>query len=280
MATTFDLWLDYFRNLPWDQAKSLFELTVWLLAIFAVFGCLIRLGTIRSIIKDFLEARGPIWDLRNMVNDLKAMEPVIKQLQSEVPLIIDKLETMRLQMEALREQANEFQLESMSTRIEAADEAPAVSFAEPEAKAIGPDEENWRQLRDYWKRNSKRLEFVISNIDDGRKRGVYDRMPRTNLDRIVNKLQGQKVISAAAANASRSLNEVFNSYRPRNRSVPDEVVGGVRVLDQQLEKELAQYKVAVQGEEYDTTVPGAASIPPFIAHQTSNGFLHDSRKSK
>lgn len=276
-----DIWLNYFRNLPWDQAKSILELTVWLLAIFAVFGCLIRLGTIRTIVRDFLEARGPIWDLRNMVTDLKAMEPVIKQLRSEVPQIIEKLETMRLQMEALREQANEFQLESMSTRIEAADEAPAVSFAEPQAKAVSPDEENWRQLRDYWKRNSKRLEYVITTIDDGRKRGVYDRMPRTNLDRIVNKLQGQKIISAAAANASRSLNELFNSYRPRNRQVPDEVVGAVKILDQQLDKELAQYKLAIQGDETDVVGLPPAPTAPFVPpYQQPNGFLHDSRKSR
>jgi hypothetical protein len=43
-----------FRNLPWHEARSTFELGLYFLAVVAVLGCLIRLGTIRGIIRDKL----------------------------------------------------------------------------------------------------------------------------------------------------------------------------------------------------------------------------------
>ncbi len=271
MLSLLDEWNTYFRSLPWDVVKSVSEMALYFLAILAVFGCLLRLGTIRTIIRDFLEARGPIWDLRNMVTDLKTLEPVIKQLKDDVPLIFEKID-------AIRQQAAEYQLETMSTRIEAAEDAPSV-VSEPAQQGIAgiaaTDDENWLRLREIWKRNTQRLEYVIDRIEDGRKRVVYDRMPRTNMDRIVNKLQGQGLITAAAANASRSLNEQFNSYRPRNRKVPDQVVGGMLVLDQLLERELVPYKRVADAVDSTEKVPPIyspnVSPPPIALINQPNG---------
>jgi hypothetical protein len=95
---------------------------------------------------------------------------------------------------------------------------------------------------------------------DGRRKVVFDRLPRTNYDRIINKLQGQGLISAGAANASRSLNELFYRYRPRNRAVPDEVIGSLGVLNKQLDRELVPIAKVLAADEDDTPQVNASAI--------------------
>jgi hypothetical protein len=213
----------------WTEAKAALELAIKLLFVLAIFGCLLRLGTIRRIISDFREARGPLWDLRNTVRELKELEPVIKGLSEQV--------------DAVRKQVAELQVLSISSRTGASEDGLAAGAA-VDAETDEANDTNWNLLREYWKRNNARIEYIIDRIEDGRTKLAYDRLPRTNYTRIINKLQGQRFISAAAANASRSLHDLFNSYRPRNRDVPDEVVQALPVLDGQLDKELVQYKSA------------------------------------
>jgi hypothetical protein len=72
------------------------------------------------------------------------------------------------------------------------------------------------------------------------------------------------LISIGAANASRSLNELFNSFRPRNKKIPDEVVGSLQVLDEQLDKLLVPYKKVEafeDAEDSDALSPAPASPP-------------------
>ena len=77
-------WLAAVRSVPWREVGDFAQLVLYYLAAFAVIGCLVRLGTIRAIIRDFREARGPLWDLRNTVSDLKDLEPVMRSLGSQV----------------------------------------------------------------------------------------------------------------------------------------------------------------------------------------------------
>ena len=121
--------------------------------------------------------------------------------------------------------------------------------------------ENWEKLRDYWRRNTKRIEYIIDQIPDGRTRLAYDRMPRTGYRSIVNKLQGAKHITPAAANASRELIELFNRYRPKNRKVPDELIGPLDVLDKQLDHELVEYAKIVAAEASENAEPPAQPPP-------------------
>jgi hypothetical protein len=61
------------------------------------------------------------------------------------------------------------------------------------------------------------------------------------------------------------LNALFNRYRPRNRTIPDEVVGALQVLDRQLETELVPYEkvlAAELGEEQGAPPLGIPSVPP------------------
>ncbi len=252
-------WLFWARNLPWGEVRSLFELALYFLAVVAILGCLARLGTIRAIIKDFREARGPLWDLQKTVEDLKNLEPVIHSLKEQVQGFGGHMTLIDKKIDAARKQVSELQVETVSNRTDA-EEAPQPALAGLIRNAAheSSEDENWQELREIWKKNTHRIEYVIDNIADGRKKVAYDRLPRTNYDRIVNKLQGQDVITAAAANASRSLNELFNRYRPRNRRVPDEVVQSLRVLDGQLDRELVSHARIIAEDLVDDEPTGAS----------------------
>ncbi len=242
-------------KLTWAEVKATAELTLYFLAVFAVIGCLRKLNVIREIIKGFNESRGPIWDLRQTINDLKGLEPIIHKLGDQMALLDEKVD-------AARKQVAELQVESASERTEEAEEL-ATAPASTGPRIQSPTEvanENWETLRDYWRRNTKRIEHVIDQIPDGRTRLAYDRMPRTGYRSIVNKLQGSKLITPAAANASRELIELFNRYRPKNRKVPDELIGPLQVLDKQLDQELVEYAKVVAAETSESAEP--APPPP------------------
>ncbi|KAB2942542.1 MAG: hypothetical protein K8F92_02505 [Hyphomicrobium sp.] len=249
------LWV---RVWPWAEIRSLFELLLYFLAIVAVLGCLMRLGMIRKIIREFQDARSPIWDMRGVVRDLRELEPVMRALSERVSLMDEKVEAVRMQ-------AAELQVESISTRTDGLDGVAALGLTPEIAQGFVPprpadEDPNWLALRDLWRRNTQRLEYVIEHrITDGRTRIAYDRLPRTNYERIINKLQGQKFVSAASADASRFLNDTFNKYRPRNRKVPDEVIGGLRTLDQQLDAELVPFAKLEEADVEDR--PPEIAVP-------------------
>lgn len=236
-------YLGAIRSWPWADIRSVAELALYYLTVIAILGCLMRLNAIGRILRDFREARGPLWELKTTVSDLKDLEPAIQLLGDKV--------------EAARKQVVELQAERISTRsdtneaegIDQADETEAPAPAEPGA------DRNWLQLREYWQRNRKRVEYIIDQIEDGRTKLAYDRLPRTNYRRILNKLQGQRFITAAAANASRELNDLFNKYRPRNQTIPDEVIGSLQVLDRQLDQELVPFARVLAAESSEDAGP-------------------------
>jgi hypothetical protein len=253
-----DQWLERFRNWPWHEARSTFELGLYFLAVLAILGCLIRLGTIRTIIHDFRKARGPLWDLRTTVDDLRTLAPILRAMTDQVALLDEKVE-------AARKQVAELQVEAESARTDAYDDkidAQPAGLVEVRPTDETEDK-NWLALRDAWKRNTLRLEYVIDQISDGRRKVAFDRMPRTNYERIINRLQGQKLISAAAANASRALNELFYRHRPRNRAVPDEVPGSLSILDKQLDRELVPFSTVLAADDDDAprALPPARPVP-------------------
>jgi hypothetical protein len=237
------LWLTEIRNWPWSEVKSVAELVLYYLTVLAVLGCLLRLGAIGRILRDFREARGPLWELKTTVNDLKELEPAIRLLGRQVALVDDKVE-------AARKQVAELQVESISTRSDSDQGDSSNETDDREAPVVVEEGENrnWLMLRDYWQRNRRRIEYIIDQIDDGRTKLAYDRLPRTNYKRILNKLQAQGRVTEAAANASRELNSLFNRFRPRNRSIPDEVVESLQVLDEQLERELVPFARVLAAE--------------------------------
>ncbi len=252
----------WLAKLTWAEVKGTAELALYFLVVFAVIGCLRKLNVIREIITSFNESRGPIWDLRQTINDLKGLEPIIHKLGNQMALLDEKVD-------AARKQVAELQVESASERTDEAEElvtAPA-SMGQREQSPAEIANENWEKLRDYWRRNTKRIEYVIDQIPDGRTRLAYDRMPRTGYRSIVNKLQGAKFITPAAANASRELIELFNRYRPKNRTVPDELIGPLEILDKQLDQELIDYAKVLAAEASESPEPA----PPPQPRPRSNG---------
>lgn len=248
-------WLAAIKAWPWAEARSIAELVLYYLTVLAVIGCLLRLGTIGRMLRDFRDMRGPLWDLQNTVTKLKELEPEIKELGKQVTLLSEKVEIARAQVA-------ELQVESISNRSDSEDVEELDESRAPEdaVAAEAPQNRNWILLREYWQRNRKRIEFVIESIPDGRTKLSYDRLPRTNYTRIINKLQGQDRISAAAANASRELNDLFNKHRPRNRSIPDEVVGPLRVLDEQLDSEIVSIDRIRAEEEAESEAPASPTF--------------------
>jgi hypothetical protein len=237
----------------WQEIKSTLELILYFLAVFAVLACVLRLGTIRRIIADFVVARGPIWDLRQTINDLKSLEPVIKTLAEQMALLDAKID-------AARKQVAELQIENTSSRTQAIganeDTSQSISQAERTEEDI-----NWEKLRELWYRNAQRLEYTIDQIKDGRRKIAYDRMPRSDYKKIIDKLRSNGMLTAAAATASKRLVDTFNSYRPRNRRVRDEEIGALIVLDQLLDRELVSYETAVADEEKDEANQSSTGAP-------------------
>ena len=259
------LWLSAIRSWPWPEVKSVAELILYYLTVLAVLACVLRLGAIGRILRDFRETRGPLYELINTVRNLRDLEPTIRSLSTQVALVDEKVESARMQVA-------ELQVESISTRsdTEVTDDVGDTGGDGVDRAAV-PDgalaverteNRNWLILRDYWQRNRKRIEYKIDQIPDRRSKLAYDRLPRTNYNRILSKLEGQDRITEAAAKASRDLNALFNRYRPRNRTIPDEVVGALQVLDGQLEKELVPFSKVLAAELGDGPPPLASSSVP------------------
>lgn len=251
MNATLTEWAVYIRTLPWVEIREALNLGLYYLAVFAAIGALLRLKTIAQVLRDFLHARGPLWALQQTVDKLKELEPSLLNLRDQVALMDDRLE-------AAAKQVTELQAETISSRSDAEEVDTEIGSTPVLAPVPKPDDQdhNWNQLREYWQRNRKRIEYIIDQINDGRTRLAYDRLPRTSYSRIIHKLQGQKLITAAAATASKELIDTFNLYRPRNKSIPDEVIGALAVLDAQLEKEIVPFAQVVAAEEAeDRTAP-------------------------
>lgn len=256
MNATISVWADYIRALPWVDIRDALNLGLYYLAVLAAIGALLRLKTIAQVLRDFLHARGPLWALQQTVDKLKELEPSILNLRDQVALMDDRLE-------AAAKQVTELQAETISSRSDAEEvdtEIGASPVLEPVPKPDDQDH-NWNHLREYWQRNRKRIEYIIDQIGDGRTRLAYDRLPRTSYSRIIHKLQGQRLITAAAATASKELIDTFNLYRPRNKSIPDEAIGALAVLDAQLEKELVPFAQVVAAEEADEPTPPTRPRP-------------------
>jgi hypothetical protein len=245
--------------------------TFWFLS--ALSFALARLKIIGEIIREFNKARGPIWDmrqtisdiggtvtnLRGTVTDLNALEPVIKKLGEQMALLDARVESAR-------KQVAELQIETVSNRTgTSGDDSSHRTIDGVDGPSEATDDQNWEILREYWRRNTRRLEYVIEQIEDGRSRLAFDRLPRTNYVRIIDKLEGGGLINAAAANASRDLVSLFNSYRPRTRNVANSVIGTLKLLDRQLDQELVDYAKIDAGESSDLPPeprPPIATKPP------------------
>lgn len=224
----------FVAGLTFEDLRALVSQLFWFLVVVAALGMLFKLNTIRDIIREFNKSRGPIWDLRETVNELKELEPVIRLLGEQMSMLDAKVD-------AARKQVTELQLESVSSRTtDTTQRFDQYATASASATSVN-DDRNWETLRDYWRRNTERIEHTIEQIEDGRTRLAFDRMPRTNYKAIIDRLESTGRLNKAAANASRDLITEFNRYRPRSQKVPDAAIGPLQVLDQQLDREIVAH---------------------------------------
>jgi hypothetical protein len=228
-------WVSAFAITPDDLPRVIGEMAKYGLLIAAVYTAIRALGNlplIKETMHEFNVGRGRIWDLKNTVDDLQRLEPVIK-------LMAERFERLAESVEIIRKQNIEAQLESTAERT---DNGEDDRVEQPEATAGTPlrvrDDANWVKLRRFFLRNARRLQSKVEEIGDGRTRGAYDRIGWKRPRLMVEKLREGRLISAEAAQASLQLIERFNAFKPRHHLVPDEVVGALEVLDRQLEKEL------------------------------------------
>ena len=248
----------------WDFVRPALGFGVVVMALYAIIMTLRKLEIIRETIVHFNEGRGAIWDLRQTINNLQKAEPVISRLSETLKELTAKLAEVEERIETARQQFIQSQVELISERTADPIEAhPAASDQKVDQGGDGSEaaEGRWRQLQEIWRRNTRRIEYVIDNIEDGRRRRAYDKMPRTNYNKIVDKLENAGLITAAAANASRKLNEKFNTFRPISRMVPDSEIGNLIAFDLQLNQELVDYALVEAGDD-SGELPPPAPLPP------------------
>ncbi|MGL4398104.1 MAG: hypothetical protein ACRCS9_16325 [Hyphomicrobium sp.] len=227
----------------WDNFKFLLQYGSVFAGAVAFAVALTQLKTIARLIRDFIEARGPIYSLGTTI---AGTEKSVDALSKEVDRLSRLEPTIREMAEKIEEtfaQIANLQRLTVSERTDTAavEEIPQPmtdGHAVPTIAAQNPDIKNWERLRELWNNNGERLDSVIDRIPDKRKRGKFQRMPRTDYRAIINALADENYISEAVRNASVQLHSTFMSYKSRNRQIPDEAVGSVEVLDRMLEKEI------------------------------------------
>jgi hypothetical protein len=218
----------------WDDIKFLIQYGGLFIGALAFAAALAQLKTISKLVSDFIVARGPIYALGTTILDAKASAAILAREADRLSQLGPTIREISERIEQTFAQVASLQRLAVSERTDA--EAPAVG---PVVAAQPSNEDkNWDRLRELWNNNGERLDNVIERIDDKRRRGKFQRMPRTNYPAIINSLGDEGYISDAARRASLDLHTAFMSYKPRNRKIPDSAVGAVEVLDRMLEKEL------------------------------------------
>lgn len=235
-----------FLGTAWPEIKSTAWLLFALLTVLAVHRVVRRLPRIAHILREFRDSRGALWDLQRTVDQIVKLQPDMKKMIGDVNLVA-------AQIESLQKQINDQAIESASARVDEDSSDPSENY-------------NWEQLRQVWRKNIDRLEFVISQIPDKRQRLSYSSMSRRTYRPIIDKLEKEGVVQAPAAQASRELIDKFNSYRRRNQRVPSEILGPLAVLDHQLDQELVRYSSFSSDEDASSTAvmetTGSDTPPP------------------
>lgn len=233
-------WLLPFVPEPTQLPSILWEAIRYAL-FFAVVYVAIRvvhkLPMIREIVEGFNKSRGPIWDMRNTVDDFKTTIGELSKLEPVIKMLRDQMELLDEKIDAAQKQVEELQRHSASERTDSA--APGTPVPFNGAQQQGEDQ-NWLKLRSLWRTQVDRLEAVIDNIPDGRRARPYRKLTRYDYKPIIERLELDGLISNSVAKASRELVDTFMSYRPRNRRVPDSLIGDLVVLNKQLELEMSQ----------------------------------------
>jgi len=247
-------------RLAWSEAKSVIETLTWALAAFGLVAALGRLKMIATLISDFRESKGSIFELsttitgvKSTVGDLAVQVDRLSDLAPTVTSTAEKLE------DALKQLADLQRIAVSEQRPSGPTESAASTGDEAEEDQV---EENWQKLRGFWFSNGERLDAVIEKIPNARKRSRFRRMPRTDYPGIINALADEGLISNSARKLSLELHREFMSHRSRKRIVTESIVGAARSRDAMLAHELAKV-VPPSGEPSDAP-PGTTLPEPVV----------------
>lgn len=107
-----------------------------------------------------------------------------------------------------------------------AEERPLTAMAET---VVPLNHENaavdlWQSVADMWFEVKDHVEAIILAIPDGRRRRVFDRLPRYRYDDVVSALLDQGLVSQTQAEAINEMDDTFRSIRNRRRTVTPEML--------------------------------------------------------
>lgn len=227
----------------WDEFKFLLQYGTLFIGAVAFATALTKARTISRIISDFIVARGPIYSLGTTITEVDRTVSMLSEQVARLSRLEPTIREISEKIEETFAQIANLQRLTISERSEATSENAVNQGADQRIQTqpieiTEEEDRNWERIRELWNNNGERLDSVIERISDKRRRGKFQRMPRTNYPAIINALGDESYISDAARNASLKLHSIFMSYKPRNRKIPDEAVASMELLDRMLEHEL------------------------------------------
>jgi hypothetical protein len=225
----------------WEELKFVIQYGALFIGALAFAVAISQIKTVAKLISDFIVARGPIYALGTTITEVEKSVSVLSRDVDRLSKLEPAIKEMAEKIEETFAQIANLQRLTVSERSDAAGDeiSPDVGNGRADIGRQTPDDtRNWERLRELWNANGERLDAVIERIPHKRRRGRFQRMPRTNYPAIIDALAADGYISEAAREASQKLHSVFMSYKPRNRKIPDSAVGGIEVLDGMLQKEI------------------------------------------
>ncbi len=230
----------------WAGLTFILQYGAYFLAALALLLAITQIKAISNLISLFIKARGPIYQL---AATLSSAEQHAKDLAAQASRLTKLEPTIRAMSEQVEEavlKIGDLQRQSVSERVDAAEDGASTPISQgPSASDSAVEDPNWDKLRELWNANGARLDVAIERIPDKRKRTRYSRMDRRNYPAIINGLADEGFITETARRGSLYLHSTFVKYRPRNREIPDQVIGELAVKDSVLEDEFARMPTAL-----------------------------------
>lgn len=223
----------------WENLKFVIQYGSYFIAAVAFAVAITQIKTVAKLISDFIEARGPIYALGTTITQVEASVAALSGTVDRLSKLEPTIKEIAAKIEGTYAQLASLQRLQVSERSDAGPDSVQPTDGPSTGAAISSTEDhNWERLRELWNANGERLDEVIENIPDKRRRTRFQRMPRTNYPAIIDALAEADFLSEAARNASQELHATFMSYKPRNRKIPNSAVAALEVLDKMLEHEL------------------------------------------
>lgn len=249
-------------RVAWEDIKYLIQYGAYLIAAVALLIAVTHIKTIARLMSDFLDARGAIYQLAATMTSAEATARGLAQRADQLSKMEPTIKGMAEKLEEAMLKIGDLQRQSVSERSETPTVAGTVAPGNGAAASaeVADDEQNWEKLRELWNANGVRLDEVIERIPEKRKRTRFSRMDRRNYPAIINGLADDRIISETARKGSLELHSTFMSYKPRNRAIPNQVIGDLIVKDKILEEEFAKLG-ASDREGHHTVVDSSMTAP-------------------